>query len=703
MKNVITIQDLIKQGKITNKTLERVAIAKSYIEKKYSIKKIKEEIKKKDWDLITSKLNNLNLSESQKEELKKNFLHQEAEQLRQQRKKMTIYEFVPLTIIGRGAFGEVRVCRQKSTGDIVAIKKMRKEDMISKNQLMHVRTEKEILTADNPWIVKLKYSFQDDYFLYLVMDFLPGGDLMNLLMKKDILTEDEARFYTAEMVLAVDSVHKLNCIHRDLKPDNILIDKKGHIQLSDFGLSKIAEKNFFPMTETNIDQNNLKANNKDDPITLANKKNSNKNISTSTTNSLKNKKRTRLMAYSTVGTPDYIAPEVFGQNGYGQEVDWWSIGVMFFEMVVGYPPFFSENPSDTCKKILKWKQYFSIPNDANLSPEAKSLIKSMVTTPENRLGYNGVEEIKKHPFFKGIDWDNIRNVKAPFIPDIKNDYDTKYFDTFPEQESFYPPESKKRKRKDINYAGYTFNRDIENMKDGFIQALEVLEVVKKTTENKETKEIIDDKDTNKNLEENNDDEDIINNDENVEEEIEDNNENHNKNDKKSNNENLNDKNHKVTEETKNKKENLKLEKKNDNSLQNSLLNHKLLNTNTTTNNNNHIVLNQKHTIQNTHQLVNKINLGNSYNVKKLSKSPETKQNNNNSNKKENKIESKISNISLKTNRDRISSGKGKSPLLAKLKLNIDNNLLKEKGLKKNKAEFCKTENNFNNKEIKKKK
>jgi serine/threonine kinase 38 len=703
MKNVITIQDLIKQGKITNKTLERVAIAKSYIEKKYSIKKIKEEIKKKDWDLITSKLNNLNLSESQKEELKKNFLHQEAEQLRQQRKKMTIYEFVPLTIIGRGAFGEVRVCRQKSTGDIVAIKKMRKEDMISKNQLMHVRTEKEILTADNPWIVKLKYSFQDDYFLYLVMDFLPGGDLMNLLMKKDILTEDEARFYTAEMVLAVDSVHKLNCIHRDLKPDNILIDKKGHIQLSDFGLSKIAEKNFFPMTETNIDQNNLKANNKDDPITLANKKNSNKNISTSTTNSLKNKKRTRLMAYSTVGTPDYIAPEVFGQNGYGQEVDWWSIGVMFFEMVVGYPPFFSENPSDTCKKILKWKQYFSIPNDANLSPEAKSLIKSMVTTPENRLGYNGVEEIKKHPFFKGIDWDNIRNVKAPFIPDIKNDYDTKYFDTFPEQESFYPPESKKRKRKDINYAGYTFNRDIENMKDGFIQALEVLEVVKKTTENKETKEIIDDKDTNKNLEENNDDEDIINNDENVEEEIEDNNENHNKNDKKSNNENLNEKNHKVTEETKNKKENLKLEKKNDNSLQNSLLNHKLLNTNTTTNNNNHIVLNQKHTIQNTHQLVNKINLGNSYNIKKLSKSPETKQNNNNSNKKENKIESKISNISLKTNRDRISSGKGKSPLLAKLKLNIDNNLLKEKGLKKNKAEFCKTENNFNNKEIKKKK
>jgi serine/threonine kinase 38 len=125
----------------------------------------------------------------------------------------------------------------------VAIKKMRKEDMLSKNQITHVRTEREILTsAKNDWIVNLKYSFQDDTYLYLVMDFLPGGDLMSLLMKKDILTEDESRFYIAELILAVESVHKMNCIHRDLKPDNILIDKDGHIKLSDFGLSKLAVK-----------------------------------------------------------------------------------------------------------------------------------------------------------------------------------------------------------------------------------------------------------------------------------------------------------------------------------------------------------------------------------------------------------------------------------------------------------------------------
>ena len=187
MKKHVTLEDLIKQGKITSLTIDRVNIAKSCIEKKYSLKKVKEAEKKKDWELINKKLLEMNITENEKEEFRQNFLHSEAELMRQMRKKMSIREFEPLTIIGRGAFGEVRVCRQKSNGDIVAIKKMRKEDMLNKNQLMHVRTEREIMTANNPWIVKLKYSFQDDYFLYLVMDFLPGGDLMNLLMKKEKL------------------------------------------------------------------------------------------------------------------------------------------------------------------------------------------------------------------------------------------------------------------------------------------------------------------------------------------------------------------------------------------------------------------------------------------------------------------------------------------------------------------------------------
>ena len=412
--------------------------------------------------------------------------------MRQGRKKMTIREFEPIAIIGRGAFGEVRVCRQISTGDIVAIKKMRKIDMLNKNQLMHVRTEREIMTSTNEWIVNLRYSFQDEYYLYLVMDFLPGGDLMNLLMKKEILTEDEARFYTAEMILAVDSVHKLNCIHRDLKPDNILIDKRGHIQLSDFGLSKLSDKAFYPISvkDQPIPQKKL-MNVGNDSITTTNS-----NLNSSSIKMNQNKKchkKNRLLAYSTVGTPDYIAPEVFGHSGYGQEVDWWSIGVMFFEMVVGYPPFFSENPTDTCKKIIKWKENFYIPADAELSPEAENLILKMVSPAENRLGVHGVEEIMKHPFFRGVDWNNIRKSKAPFIPDIKNDDDTKYFDTYPEEEPFYPPiNGNYKQRKDVNYVGYTFNRDNENIKDSFLQALEVLEAVKIATESKKGKEIITD-------------------------------------------------------------------------------------------------------------------------------------------------------------------------------------------------------------------
>lgn len=155
------------------------------------------------------------------------------------RKKITIFNFEPLTIVGKGAFGEVRICRDKETKELVAIKKMKKEDMHKKNQVLHIRSEKEVLSISrNPWVVDLKCSFQDENYLYLVMEYLPGGDLMTLLMARDILSEDDSRFYAAQLVLAIESVHKLNCIHRDLKPDNVLIGMDGHIKLSDFGLCK---------------------------------------------------------------------------------------------------------------------------------------------------------------------------------------------------------------------------------------------------------------------------------------------------------------------------------------------------------------------------------------------------------------------------------------------------------------------------------
>jgi serine/threonine kinase 38 len=315
--------------------------------------------------------------------------------MRQRRKRMSVYDFESIAIIGKGAFGEVRVARNKNTGEVLAMKKMVKSEMIFKNQVMHVRAERNVLAiADNSYIVELKYSFQDENNLYLVMEYLPGGDLMNILMKKDILPESEARFYIAETIAAIESIHKLNYIHRDIKPDNILIDKYGHVKLSDFGLCKHAQV---------IEKyNKIKKLNDEDFRKLASK-------------SIEFK-RNRVLAFSTVGTPDYIAPEVFGKSGYNEAVDWWSVGVIFYEMVVGYPPFYADEPSLTCQKILHWRKTLHIPKQAGLSKEASDLIKKLICDPEDRLGSRGVEEIKAHTFFRGLDWNRLRDIQPPWVP-----------------------------------------------------------------------------------------------------------------------------------------------------------------------------------------------------------------------------------------------------------------------------------------------
>lgn len=228
------------------KTYERVKIAKGYIEKKYKMKKMDEDEKKREWEAVTKKLEEGKFSKPESDIIKKNLLKYEGENLRNARKKNSIYQFESLEIIGRGAFGEVRVCRDKETGEIVAVKKMKKDEMHKKNQVLHVKAEQEVLAkASCPWIVELKYSFQDDDYLYLVMEFLPGGDLMSLLMAKDILPENQAKLYAAEMVLAIEAVHELKCIHRDIKPDNVLIGIDGHIKLSDFGLSRQADHELY--------------------------------------------------------------------------------------------------------------------------------------------------------------------------------------------------------------------------------------------------------------------------------------------------------------------------------------------------------------------------------------------------------------------------------------------------------------------------
>ena len=375
-------------------------------------------------------MNQLNLAEDEAAKIKEEILHKEGENLRKKRKKISIFDFEPLKIIGKGAFGEVRVCKYIPNGDIVAIKKMKKEEMHKKNQVLHVRAERDVLSeAKNEWIVDLKFSFQDQNYLYLGMEFLPGGDLMSLLMARDILPEQEAKFYAAEIVLAIESVHKLDCIHRDLKPDNVLIDADGHIKLSDFGLSKKLDLKLLDNPGQNGPKNNYGIN-----MNNNNVKGTSQNLSYaqqfSQFKNIKNKKR-RAFAFSTVGTPDYIAPEVIRQKGYGQEIDWWSLGVIMFEMMIGYPPFFSESSTETCKKILDWKNTLNIRPEANISAEAEDILRKLINDPESRLGYNGADEIKAHPFFKGIKWNRIKETLiTQFIHEIANNYNTKYFNEF---------------------------------------------------------------------------------------------------------------------------------------------------------------------------------------------------------------------------------------------------------------------------------
>ena len=422
------LDKLLFEHKISQRTYDKVKVAKHYIERKYNLRNIKNA----EWNNIIFKIDNLHINQDDKDKIKKEIYGKEMLKLRKTREKQSIRDYKSLSIIGRGAFGEVNVCREKKTGKIYAIKKIKKKILILKNQIIHVLNEQIFMSrVKSPWIVDLKASFQEDEYLYLVMEFLPGGDLMNLFIKKDILTEDEARFYISELILAIESIHNLDCIHRDIKPDNILIDKDGHIKLSDFGLAKISDK-LYEKENNQIYDNGKTVNNFE--------RRHNKN-------------------FSCVGTAYYVAPEVLKKTGYEKDIDWWSVGVIFYEMLVGYAPFCSKETNQVCYKVLNWEKYLKIPSKIKMSDEARDLIYKMINNSSDRLGKNGADEIKRHPFFNGVDWENIRSSTPPFIPTLKNECDTKYFEKFEEKESFYPKQRNKYQRNDIEYLGYTYKED----------------------------------------------------------------------------------------------------------------------------------------------------------------------------------------------------------------------------------------------------
>ncbi|KAF7332230.1 Kinase-like protein [Mycena kentingensis (nom. inval.)] len=376
--------------------------------------------------------------------------------LRLRRTRLGVNDFRTLKVIGKGAFGEVRLVQKQDTGKVYAMKLLQKEEMLKKDQLAHVRAERDVLAESvSDWIVQLYYSFQDSVWLYLVMEFVPGGDLMTMLIKYDTFSEDVTRFYMAECVLAIAAVHDLGFIHRDIKPDNILIDKGGHVKLSDFGLStgfhKQHDANYYQrlLDSANNQSGGAQASRNSVMVNSINLTMTNEQIQTWKANR-------RKLAYSTVGTPDYIAPEIFQQRGYGKECDWWSLGAIAFECLVGYPPFCSENTHDTYQKIMMWQQHLAFPDDVHLSRQSEDFICRLITSADRRMN---LAQIKAHPFFYGVDWNTIRLIDAPFIPKLSSITDTSYFPTDQlEQVPEDLPDGDSKAHKDLAFLGYTFKR-----------------------------------------------------------------------------------------------------------------------------------------------------------------------------------------------------------------------------------------------------
>jgi len=398
------------------------------------------------------------ISEERKQRQLQQLGKKESTFLRLRRTKLGLSDFRTVKVIGKGAFGEVRLVQKTDSGKVYAMKLLNKEAMLQKDQLAHVRAERDVLAESvSDWIVQLYYSFQDPIYLYLVMEFLPGGDLMTMLIKYDTFSEDVTRFYMAECVLAIDAVHQLGFIHRDIKPDNILIDKDGHVKLSDFGLST----GFHKQHDSNYYQRLLESTNGQSPANSAQASRNSVMVNpinlTMTNEQIQTwKANRRKLAYSTVGTPDYIAPEIFQQKGYGKECDWWSLGAIAFECLVGYPPFCSESTHDTYQKIMQWQYHLAFPDDVHLSRQAEDLVRRLITSADRRLS---IQEIKKHPFFYGVDWATLRSIDAPFVPHLRSLTDTSYFpvnelDQVPEDAPAVAGDA----AKDLAFLGYTFKR-----------------------------------------------------------------------------------------------------------------------------------------------------------------------------------------------------------------------------------------------------
>ena len=384
----------------------------------------------------------------------------EARPVGPRQKEMTAADFTCLKLIGRGAFGEVYIVKETEDNSpspkLYAMKRMKKSEMLKKRKVPHVRSERNVMaeaTRDSPWIVDLHFSFQDETCLYMVMDYMPGGDMMTWLCNEGIFSVEATVFYIAELALSVNSVHEREYVHRDIKPDNILMDAHGHTRLSDFGLCKAFPKD----TETAVDlysalekEQNLNfsmmsteasgaikpgeplaGDGQPDVVPLRDRADS------VMTGKPPTRQQRRAEFNSVVGSPGYIAPEILNREPYSAACDWWSVGVIMYEMLYGRTPFYSEDPQRTCYKITHWRDFLQFPSGRGVPETAVDLMRRLLCGQNERIT---MDEIKKHPFFEGVDWDNQQNAPAVYRPQLNHPLDVRYF---PPQEELQRPANKK--------------------------------------------------------------------------------------------------------------------------------------------------------------------------------------------------------------------------------------------------------------------
>ncbi|CAO3564965.1 unnamed protein product [Mortierella alpina] len=313
---------------------------------------------------------------------------QQPQQQQAARRKFNLDDFRIHRTLGTGSFGRVHLVQSRFNSRFYAMKVLKKTEVVRLKQVEHTNNEKMILErVEHPFLINLWGTFQDVRNLYMVMDYVVGGELFSVLRKSQRFPEHVARFYTCEVLLALEYLHSHAVIYRDLKPENLLLDSMGHIKITDFGFAKHVPQN---------------------------------------------------MTWTLCGTPDYLAPEIIQSKGYGKAVDWWSMGVLMFEMCAGFPPFFDEDHIKLYGKIMAGKVKYP----SHFQPALKDLLKRLLTADLTKRYGNlrgGATDIKNHPWFEGVNWDLVysRQIEAPYRPTILGEGDASNFDDYPEDAEQY--------------------------------------------------------------------------------------------------------------------------------------------------------------------------------------------------------------------------------------------------------------------------